>query len=87
MEQESYWSQTVRPSIDTSFSSCINCKISNFSLRDNGIGSDGAVALAEMMIENNYIVELDISENKIGKIGSDALFSMLLENTTLQKLG
>ena len=62
-------------------------RILNFSIRDNGIGEDGAVALAEMLIENNYIQDLDVSENKIGKKGSDALFQMLLENTTVQKIG
>ena len=50
------------------------------------IGSDGAVALAEMLVENNYLQELDISQNEIEKSGCDALFSMLLENTTIQKL-
>ena len=40
-----------------------------------------------MLIENNYIQDLDVSENKIGKKGSDALFQMLLENTTVQKIG
>jgi len=39
-----------------------------------------------MLIENNYIQDLDVSENKIGKKGSDALFQMLLENTTVQKI-
>ena len=65
----------------------VNTRILNFSIRDNGIGEDGAVALAEMLIENNYIQDLDVSENKIGKKGSDALFQMLLENTTVQKIG
>ena len=39
-----------------------------------------------MLVENNYLQELDISKNEIEKSGCDALFSMLLENTTIQKL-
>lgn len=56
-------------------------------MRDNGIGSDGARSLAEMLTENNYVQELDVSENKVGTTGIGAVFAMMMENTTIERLG
>ncbi|XP_017306797.1 leucine-rich repeat-containing protein 74B isoform X2 [Ictalurus punctatus] len=56
------------------------------NLRDNGMEGEGGAAIADMLKENLYITEIDLSENRLGECGIKALASMLLENTSLISL-
>ncbi|CAF3465283.1 unnamed protein product, partial [Rotaria sp. Silwood2] len=47
----------------------INTKVTKLDLRDNGLGSRGAVYISQLMKDNEYIAELDLSNNDIGLQG------------------
>lgn len=47
----------------------INTSITKLDLRDNGLGSRGAVYIAQLLKENEYIVELNLADNDIGLQG------------------
>lgn len=47
----------------------INTNITNLDLRDNGLGSRGAVYISQLMKDNEYISELNLSNNDIGLQG------------------
>jgi hypothetical protein len=47
----------------------INTKITKLDLRDNGLGSRGAVYIAQIIRDNEYIVELNLANNDIGLQG------------------
>ncbi len=47
----------------------INTNITKLDLRDNGLGSRGAVYIAQLLKENEYITELNLANNDIGLQG------------------
>ena len=47
----------------------INTNITKFDLQDNGLGSRGAVYIAQMIKDNEYIIELNLANNDIGLQG------------------
>ena len=50
-----------------------NTSLTTLYLYDNGIGDDGAVALAKCLRENTSLTTLNLFCNKIGDAGKDAL--------------
>ena len=49
----------------------INTIITKLDLRDNGLGSRGAVYIAQLLKENEYIIELNLADNDIGLQGTE----------------
>ncbi len=47
----------------------INRNITKLDLRDNGLGSCGAVYIAKLIKYNEYIIELNLADNDIGLQG------------------
>ncbi|CAF1432211.1 unnamed protein product [Rotaria magnacalcarata] len=64
----------------------VNTRITKLDLRDNGLGSRGAVYISQLLQENEYIVELDLSNNDIGLQGCKALCRVLRSNRTIRTL-
>lgn len=52
----------------------------------NGLGNEGAYAMAEALKQNSTLVELDISNNRITVEGCTALAKGLNQNETLKIL-
>jgi hypothetical protein len=52
----------------------INSIITKLDLRDNGLGSRGAVYIAHVLKENSYIDELNLGNNDIGLQGMKRIF-------------
>ena len=48
-----------------------NTNITSLDLRDNGLGSRGAVYIAQSLRDNEYIMELNLANNDIGLQGND----------------
>lgn len=57
-----------------------------YSLSDNLIGDDGAVALAGILLENLTLEDIVLSRNRIGDIGAAALIESIQQNTTIMHL-
>jgi hypothetical protein len=53
----------------------INSSIVKLDLRDNGIGSRGAIYIAHLIEENEYIEELHLGNNDIGTQGMNMIFT------------
>ncbi|CAF0872415.1 unnamed protein product [Rotaria sordida] len=64
----------------------INTIITKLDLRDNGLGSRGAVYISQLIKDNEYIVELNLSNNDIGLQGCKALSRVLRSNRTIRML-
>ena len=52
----------------------------------NGLSNQGAILLANMLSNNETLIELDISNNRIEKDGADIFASKLEINRRLKKL-
>lgn len=52
----------------------------------NGIGADGAAAIADMLRHNTSLKEVSLTSNPIGDAGADALTQALTVNTTLKDI-
>ena len=63
-----------------------NTTITKVNLDKNGIGDDGAAALADALKENTSITELNVGNNYIGDAGVTALAEALKMNKTLTTL-
>ena len=48
----------------------INTNVTTLDLRDNGLGSSGALYIAQRIADNEYIVELNLGDNDIGLQGT-----------------
>jgi len=55
----------------------VNSTITKLDLRDNGLGSRGAIYIAHLIRENGYIDELNLGNNDIGTQGMNILFNIL----------
>lgn len=64
----------------------INTKITKLDLRENGLGSRGAVYISQLIRDNEYITELILSNNDIGFQGCKALCEVLRLNRTIRRL-
>ncbi len=58
----------------------INSIITKLDLRDNGLGSRGAMYIARLIKENEYVNELNLGNNDIGTNGMN-IFSFLMKNS------
>jgi Ran GTPase-activating protein (RanGAP) involved in mRNA processing and transport len=63
-----------------------NTTFTEVNLDKNGIGDDGAAALADALKENTSITELNVGNNHIGDAGVTALAEALKMNRTLTTL-
>ena len=52
----------------------------------NGLNNQGAILLANMLSNNETLIELDLSNNRIEKDGADIFASKLELNRRLKKL-
>ncbi len=52
----------------------------------NGLSNQGAILLANMLSNNETLIELDMSNNRIEKDGADIFASKLEINRRLKKL-
>ncbi|XP_074146041.1 leucine-rich repeat-containing protein 74A [Sminthopsis crassicaudata] len=59
-----------------------NTTITRLELEDNWILEEGALALMQMLHENYYIQELNVSNNHLGSGGAKIITDFLLENTS-----
>uniref|UniRef100_A0A674JN83 Leucine rich repeat containing 74A n=1 Tax=Terrapene triunguis TaxID=2587831 RepID=A0A674JN83_9SAUR len=57
-----------------------NTTITHLELEDNWILAEGVMCLVQMLRENCYIQELNISNNHIGTEGAEAISRMFLDN-------
>ena len=64
----------------------INSTITKLDLRDNGLGSRGAIYISHLIKENAYIDELNLGNNDIGTQGSKALCRVLCNNRSIRIL-
>ena len=62
--------------VDTSWPAT-NKSLTSLSLRDNCIGEQGAVALAEALGVNETITHLDVAGNAIADAGAQAIFEVI----------
>ena len=53
----------------------INTHITKLDFRANGLGSNGVIYIAELVKENEYLVELNLADNDIGLQGKVEIFS------------
>jgi Leucine Rich repeat len=60
--------------------------LTKVSLNGNGIGSAGAVALADMLQMNASLRELGLGRNNVGNEGAAAIAEVLRFNETLERL-
>ncbi|KAM9061283.1 leucine-rich repeat-containing protein 74A isoform X2 [Sarcophilus harrisii] len=59
-----------------------NTTITRLELEDNWILEEGVLALMQMLHENYYIQELNVSHNHLGSGGAKIITDFLLENTS-----
>ncbi|CAF1060258.1 unnamed protein product [Rotaria sp. Silwood1] len=64
----------------------INSTITKLDLRDNSIGSRGAIYIAYLIKENEYIDELNLANNDIGVQGGKALCRAICLNRSIRKI-
>ncbi|CAF1449159.1 unnamed protein product [Adineta ricciae] len=64
----------------------MNANITKLDLRDNGLGSNGATYIAQLIEDNGFITELNLADNDIGLQGCIALCSVLRSNRTVRTL-
>ncbi|CAF1384440.1 unnamed protein product [Rotaria sordida] len=62
----------------------INSTITKLDLRDNSIGSRGAIYIAYLIKDNEYIDELNLANNDIGLQGCKALCRILSSNRSIR---
>ena len=61
----------------------MNSTITKLDLRDNGLGSRGAIYIAQILKDNEYIDELNLGDNDIGTKGR--ISSDLIENSQVSQ--
>ena len=66
-----------------SFLSKLNTVVTDLNLSDNALGTEGTIAVADMLKENCYITHLDLSDNNLTSAGAYALAEMLTTNSTI----
>ncbi|UJR32968.1 hypothetical protein I4U23_020431 [Adineta vaga] len=64
----------------------INTNITKLDVRDNNLGSNGAIYIAQLIADNEFITELNLADNDIGLQGCIALCSILCSNRTIRIL-
>ena len=52
----------------------------------NGLGNQGVIFLANILVNNETLIELDLSNNRIEKDGTSVFASKLEMNRRLKKL-
>ena len=57
--------------------------VTDLNLSDNALGTEGTIAVADMLKENCYITHLDLSDNNLTSAGAYALAEMLTTNSTI----
>lgn len=55
-------------------------------IADNRVSSFGAIALAEMLLKNSRLTELNLTRNFVGDMGAAALGKALEKNRSLMYL-
>ena len=63
-----------------------NQSLERLNLMMNGLGNQGAILIANMLSNNEALIELDMSNNRIEKDGADIFASKLELNRRLKKL-
>jgi len=63
-----------------------NQSLERLNLMMNGLGNQGVIFIANMLADNDILIELDISNNRIEKDGADVFASKLELNRRLKKL-
>ena len=63
-----------------------NIRIKVCSLAWNGLGTQGGVAIADALIHNEALVELDITGNRIDSYTSETIVKSASKNELLQVL-
>jgi len=63
-----------------------NQSVERLNLMMNGLGNQGVIFIANMLADNDILIELDISNNRIEKDGADIFASKLEMNRRLKKL-
>lgn len=61
----------------------LNTVVTDLNLSDNALGTEGTIAVADMLKENCYITHLDLSDNNLSSAGAFALAEMLTTNGTI----
>ena len=64
-------------------SSQLNTVVTDLNLSDNALGTEGTIAVADMLKENCYVTHLDLSDNSLSSSGAFALADMLTTNGTI----
>ena len=65
---------------------CVNCRVRDLEIEDNGIAWEGAAALAASLKSNTSVFSLTLRGNPIGDRGAHALATMLVANSYLKML-
>ena len=60
--------------------------MTHLDLSDNGLGTEGSIAINTMMKENCYITHLDLSDNDLGPAGAYSIAAVVSFNNTLTHL-
>lgn len=64
----------------------MNQSIERINLMMNGLGNQGVILLANILVNNETLIELDLSNNRIEKDGTSVFASKLEMNRKLKKL-
>ena len=60
-----------------------NTTVTHLDLSDNGLGTEGTVAVADMLKENCFISHINLSDNAMGPPGAFVVSDMLLSNSSI----
>lgn len=60
-----------------------NTTVTQLDLSDNGLGTEGTVAVADMLKENCFITHINLSDNAMGPPGAYVVGDMLLSNSSI----
>lgn len=64
----------------------MNQSIERINLMMNGLGNQGVILFANILVNNETLIELDLSNNRIEKDGTSVFASKLEMNRKLKKL-
>ena len=59
------------------------CKKKVFNMEDQNIGPNAALEIAELLVNNEHFIHLNLSKNSIGDYGARCIAGALRENTTI----